>query len=959
MFSTFLGGSSFDDIAGLVLDGNGDIIVAGSTFSNDFPASNGAFDQTLSGTNDGFVAKLDAAGANLMFATYLGGSSTEDVVGVAVDSEGNAYLAGTTASSNFPASLGGVQENFGGVLDAFIVKVNATGTNLEFATFLGGTGTDEAFGMNLDLDNQVIVVGKTHSADYPTSASGFDRALGGNVDAFVTKIDSTGTTLRFSTFLGGSSGDAAFDVAVDGAGAVYVTGDTQAEDFPTTGGVFDPDFNGSNDVYVAKLDPTGANLTYATYIGGSQEEGGVAVAVDGAGNAYVTGFTRSSDFPTTAGAFSQTLTGTSDVFVTKLNATGTALSYSSFLGGDGFERATDIAVDGAGNAHVVGATFASDFPTTGGAFDTTFASSSDGFVTKFNATGTALLYSTLLGTTGGAEVAGIALDGAGNAALAGTTGAADFPTTAGAYDETANGDDDVFVSLLNVTGTNLIFSTLLGGSGQDTATGIAIGQNDDLYVTGYTRSSSFPITGGAFDTSFSGVYEGFAARIASAGNALTYATYLGGSRSDYPASIAVDSDDRAVITGQTESTNFPTTTNAFDRSANGGTDAFVTLLSDDGTQSLYSSYLGGADEDYGNGVVFDPSGNGVVVGSTRSSEFPTTAGSFKPNPGGVGDGFVTAICFDLPDPAGAITGSTTFCSGQTGVTYSVAAVTGATGYTWTVPFGATITAGQGTTSITVTFGTIAGNVTVAAENACGPSPRAELAVTLSGGVSFTTQPSDVTTCPTEQVQFSVVAEGAGSLTYQWYKDNVLLGGETSADLVLASVTSADAGSYQCEVTDSCSSLRSDAALLTISGLADVSVQPVSQGLGLNPPEFEVNLACAGINTTTLWSADPATTLVTNGGMVTLNPPPSVSTQVTATVRDTDTNAETTASAWLLVSPNTGYDDANGDGCNNIADLWELTPFWQRPFENDPDGNGFIDVRDFLYLNLTDPFPCPL
>ncbi len=378
------------------------------------------------------------------------------------------------------------------------------------------------------------------------------------------------------------------------------------------------------------IDPT---LVYSTYLGGSGEDDGQGIAVDTSGNAYVTGRTLSSDFPTTAGAFQTTYGGGGyDAFVTKLNSTGTNLLYSTYLGGSGDDRGQGIALDSSGHAYVTGQTLSSDFPTTPGAFQTTLGGSHDAFVTKLNSTGTNLLYSTYLGGSIPDYGNGIAVDTSGNAYVTGYTSSSDFPTTPGAF-QTTYTYVDAFVTKLNATGTGLLYSTYLGGSGGDLGWGIAVDTSGNAYVTGQTQSSTdFPTTAGAFQTTYGGREDVFVTKLNSAGTNLLYSTYLGGSDFDYGNGIAVDSSGNAYVTGVTYSDDFPTTAGAFQTTHRGGgysRDAFVTQLNSTGTALLYSTYLGGGSEDYGNGIAVDTSGNAYVTGSTQSSDFPTTAGAFQ------------------------------------------------------------------------------------------------------------------------------------------------------------------------------------------------------------------------------------------------------------------------------------------------------------------------------------------
>ena len=461
---------------------------------------------------------------------------------------------------------------------------------LVYSTFLGGSAPDFGLGIAVDAAGNAYVTGETTSADFPTTPGAFDTTLNGGFggDAFVTKLSGSGTALVYSTFLGGSGTDFGTGIAVDAAGNAYVTGRSGSPDFPTTPGAFDTTFNGIEDAFVTKLDAAGSALVYSTFLGGSLVDQGLGIAIDAAGNAYVTGATLSADFPTTPGAFSTTFTGASygvgDAFVTKLNAAGSALVYSTFLGGSGSDYGQGIAVDDSGNAYVTGATLSADFPTTPGAFDTTYHGTGDAFVTKLNAAGTALVYSTFLGGSGADGGSGIAVDAAGNAYVAGATFSADFPTTPAAFDTTYNGGvGDAFVTKLNVAGTALVYSTFLGGSGEDDARGIALDAGGNAYVTGPTLSADFPTTPSAFDSTFNGATDVFVTKLNVAGSGLVYSTFLGGSGIDGGQAIAVDGSGDAYVTGFTTSADFPTTPGAFDTIFTGAADAFVTKLTNNPT----------------------------------------------------------------------------------------------------------------------------------------------------------------------------------------------------------------------------------------------------------------------------------------------------------------------------------------------------------------------------------------
>jgi hypothetical protein len=441
--------------------------------------------------------------------------------------------------------------------------------------------------------------------------------------------------LFYSTYLGGERGHA---IAVDRVGHAYVTGYADPTDFTTTPGASQPGHAGGLwDVFVTKLDRAGTRLVYSTYIGGSGADRGRGIAVDGHGNAYVTGMTGSMDFPATGGAFETSCTpGTSgecsSAFVAKLNATGSALTYSTYLGGRSGAVAWAIAVDAGGNAYVAGRTEANDFPTTPGAFQTTAAGGVDVFVTKLNRSGTGLIYSTYLGGEGQDDDlgGGIAVDARGNAYVAGHTKSLQFPTTAGAFQPAYGGGLwDGFVAKLNANGSALVYSTYLGGSGFDQIVALALGDRGDAYVTGRTGASNFPVTSGAFQGAPGGGIDAFVTRLHPSGSRLIFSTYLGGSSGEEANGIAVGPAGNVVVAGVTNSQDFPTTPGAFQPTHAGGNtqEGFVTKLRANGSSLVYSTYLGGTGYEVVFGVAVGPAGNAYVTGETGSRDFPTTAGA--------------------------------------------------------------------------------------------------------------------------------------------------------------------------------------------------------------------------------------------------------------------------------------------------------------------------------------------
>ena len=438
------------------------------------------------------------------YSTYFGGGLTGAVTGVAADSTGAVYVTGWTESIDLPIS-GAIQSANRGGVDAFVAKFTAAGTSLLYATYIGGNGDDRAAAIAVDSSGQAYVTGSTASANFPLVSSA-RSVLGGGREGFALKLNASGSALIYSTFLGGSGWDQGTAIAVDGSGNAYIAGDTQSADFRVVGPA-QPSFGGQTDAFVTKLSPAGA-IAYSTFLGGSGTEHAGGIAVDAAGNAYVAGGTYSTDFPVTSSAFQRNNAGGQDAFVTKLNSTGSGIVYSTYLGGSGgtqamSEQANAVAVDSSGNAYVAGVTSSANFPATFGALRTTVNGLQDAFITKLNASGSGLTYSTYLGGSTSNWATGIAVDSTGNAYVTGSTSSVDFPQASSL--QSFAGFYDAFVSELNPAGNGLVYSTLYGGSGSDSANAIALGSNGAIYVGGQTSSADFPMRSAMKST-----YIGFA-----------------------------------------------------------------------------------------------------------------------------------------------------------------------------------------------------------------------------------------------------------------------------------------------------------------------------------------------------------------------------------------------------------------------------------------------------------------
>jgi uncharacterized protein (TIGR03437 family) len=514
---------------------------------------------------------------------------------------------------------------------------------LNYSTFLGGTSNDLGRAIGLDGLGNVYIAGSTDSTDLPT-VNGIQMNFGGKTasilpgDGFVAKFSSAGVLL-FLTYIGGASDDAVGAVAIDSAGNAYLTGFTSSSDFPVVN-AFQSQFGGlggnprtrTGDAFVAKLNPTGDKLIYSTYLGGNLDDIGTAIAIDSTGNAYVTGATKSTNFPLTPGAYQTRMRGAGgepikpccnaafwdpgDAFVAKIDPTGSQLVFSTYLGGSLDDIAFAIGLDSANNVYVGGCTISSDFPTTNGAYQRNwngvdqqnyFLNFGDGFVTKLNPTGTGLIYSTYFGGTGDDCVNAIAVDSSGSVYMTGSTSSPGLPVSQGAIQNKYAGYailpilieqlyGDAFVAKIDPTGATLSYLTYLGGSQNDGATAIAIDAVGNAYVVGWSDSIDFPVAGVPIQpkvagdggqAKYVGYGDAFLAVVNPTGTSLIYSSYLGGRSDDFAAGVAVDSTGRVYMTGNTLSPDFPLTANAAQAQFAGAKaaskimkgDAFLTVVS--------------------------------------------------------------------------------------------------------------------------------------------------------------------------------------------------------------------------------------------------------------------------------------------------------------------------------------------------------------------------------------------
>jgi hypothetical protein len=483
-YATYLGGTGEDDGNAIAVDGSGNAYVTGETKSTNFPGTSGGY----AGGFDVFVTKLSANGSTLEYSTYVGGSGDDSGNAIALDASGDAFVAGGTASPNFPVTSAPLQKAFGGgSLDAFVFELSSSGGSPIYSTYLGGSGTDVANGIALATDGSgdVFVVGRTTSTNFPTTKPTVQPTLLSTSDGFVTRLNPSSTSPKYSTYLGGSAVDFASAVAVDSSDNAYVTGATASPTFPNTNSTSpvvqakcgtDGTCNGGlTDAFVSVIKADGSGFVYSTFLGGEANDEGSGIALDSADDAYVTGVTSSTKFPLQS-PLQKTFGGgnlPSDAFVSELNPTGAQLVYSTYLGGSGDDAGLAIAVDSNKNAYVTGVTGSTNFPTASPTQPQNNGEN-DAFVSEISAGGSALAFSTYLGgklnentatSNGGGSLAGIAVDSAGaNVYVTGSTNSTDFPTV-DPEQPGAGGTGDAFVAKYSTSGFTVTNGALSPTSG--------------------------------------------------------------------------------------------------------------------------------------------------------------------------------------------------------------------------------------------------------------------------------------------------------------------------------------------------------------------------------------------------------------------------------------------------------------------------------------------------------------
>ncbi|HEX3747704.1 MAG TPA: SBBP repeat-containing protein [Bryobacteraceae bacterium] len=426
---------------------------------------------------------------------------------------------------------------------------------MTYSTTVGTNNFNAATAIAVDSAGAAYIAGYTDSDALPTANPAQNFNLG-SVAIFVAKLNPAGTSLEYCTYMGGSNDDRAYGIAVDSSGAAYVTGTTTSPNFPTRYPE-QSSLHGSRNAFVFKLNPMGDMLDFSTFLGGSGADTANGIAVDNSGNSYIVGDTTSLNFP--ANGYQTANRGSQDAFVAKLSASGQQLLFSTYLGGAGADHGGAIAIDSAGSMYVTGYTWSGNFPLES-PYQSVIAGPCNAFVTHLSSNGNNLLFSTYLGGSGCTMAypetgQSITVDAKGNVYLAGVTSSTNFPLV-NAVQPQLQGSTDAFVAKLNSSG-GVLFSTYMGGSGVDVGNAIALDPSGAIYVAGYTYSDDFPVLTGAVQTALSGACDAFLFKLSPMGDALLYATYLGGTAADTASGLAIDSGGNVYLAGWTLSVNFP------------------------------------------------------------------------------------------------------------------------------------------------------------------------------------------------------------------------------------------------------------------------------------------------------------------------------------------------------------------------------------------------------------------
>lgn len=633
--STFLGGTGRESWPDIAIDTSGDIIIVGTTGSIDFPVTTGAYDTSHNGKTDVFVFRLSADLSSLTASTFLGGSDDDNMPSIGINASGRIYIAGTTHSTDFPATSGAYSETLNGsnYYDVFISRLSADLSSLEASTFIGGTSSEFNSAIAIDVSGEILVSGRTYSSDFPTTSGAFDTTHNDKQDIYISRLPADLTSLAASTLLGGADDELNPDIAIDSSGDLIISGQTKSVNFPTTIGVYDPSHNGNIDIFISRLPADLSSLTASTFLGGMSYDQSPSIRIDPCGRIYIGGITMSDDFPTTVNGYDPTHNYYFyDIFLARMSADLSNLEASTYLGGTGSDFHATIEVAPCGWVYVCGATNSpGDFPVTSDAYDPTYNGEIDIIVSRLSPDLSCLDASTFLGGSPADDSVSVAVDGNNKVYVTGLTNSSDFPTTLGAYDTTTDMplSRDVFVSRLSADLQSLEASTFLGGNNNEDVPTIGIGPFGNIFISGMA-STGFPSTDGAYDTTYNGGWDIFVSRLSPDLNDLTASTFLGGTGSEYSPSIGINAAGEIYVSGDTHSVDFPSTGEAYSPMFNGVWDVFVAKLSNDLSSLTAATYIGGSGSENDPVLAVGANGDVYVAGDTMSNDFPVTDNAYAP-----------------------------------------------------------------------------------------------------------------------------------------------------------------------------------------------------------------------------------------------------------------------------------------------------------------------------------------
>lgn len=451
-------------------------------------------------------------------STFMGDGGDDWGNAVAVDEQGHVFVAGYSWSDNFPTTAGSYRVESNGIKEAYVAKLTNDLSTVLVSTYIGGSSWDNALSMVLGANGEVIVSGATGSPDFPIAGGAYDSGYnGGSNDVFVVRMDNDLSQIIASTFIGGDDDDYGYDLTVDYAGNIFVTGRTESTNYPAVG-AYDNAFNGGfEDVFVSKLNNNLSALLASTYLGGRTDEGADAIVTDQAGHVFVSGFTYSDDFPTAGLVYDSTHNGSGDIFVAKFNNDLNILESATFIGGRNFEESHALALDSAQHVFIAGYTGSPEYPTTPGVYDPTHNGNHDAIITKLDNDLTTMLASTFIGGNSDDDTYGLVIEGAENVFITGITFSTDYPTTANASDNSHNGRRDIFLSRFSFDLSVLLESTYLGGGDNDWALDLTIDHAGSVFIGGGTYSGDFPMVGSPYDDSHNGGEDAVIAKIVGCG----------------------------------------------------------------------------------------------------------------------------------------------------------------------------------------------------------------------------------------------------------------------------------------------------------------------------------------------------------------------------------------------------------------------------------------------------------